>query len=95
MVRYAMLVATALMAAPLLAQEPAKSGARHLVDRMLAAHPSIAKRAKNARDQLSRKIPNRAQPWQVDPAIPTRTCAQHLVNQVVATHPRIWLSATS
>ncbi len=60
---------------------------------------ALAKHAKNMRNQLSRKIPNLAQPWQVDPAIVTRTYAQHLVDQTMAshmaTHPRLWLSATS
>lgn len=42
MVRYAMLVATDLLTAPLLAQEPAKTKAKHRVDQMLAAHPGIA-----------------------------------------------------
>lgn len=41
MVRSAMLVATALLAAPLLAQEPAKTKAKHPVDQMLAANPWV------------------------------------------------------
>ncbi len=42
MVRYAMLLATALLAPPLLAQTPAETYAQHLVDQSLAAHPDIA-----------------------------------------------------
>ncbi len=42
MVRYAMLLVTALLAPPLLAQTPPKTYAQHLVDETLAAHPDIA-----------------------------------------------------
>ncbi|MEO9078725.1 MAG: hypothetical protein ABI268_05380 [Rhodanobacter sp.] len=42
MVRYAILLATALLAPPLFAQVPSKTYAQHLVDEMLAAHPDIA-----------------------------------------------------
>ena len=42
MLRYAMLLATALLAPPLLAQTPAETYAQHLVNQSLAAHPDIA-----------------------------------------------------
>ena len=42
MVRYAMLLATALMAPPLFAQTPPKNYAQQLVDETLVAHPDIA-----------------------------------------------------
>jgi len=42
MVRYATLLATALIASPLLAQTPGQSYAQHLVDETLATHPDIA-----------------------------------------------------
>lgn len=42
MIRYAMLLATALMAPPLLAQTPAKNYAQQLVEETLAMHPDIA-----------------------------------------------------
>ncbi|MDE1963688.1 MAG: hypothetical protein KGI42_07310 [Xanthomonadaceae bacterium] len=42
MVRYAMLLATALIAPPLLAQSATPSYAQHLVDETLAMHPDIA-----------------------------------------------------
>ena len=42
MVRFAMLLATALLAPPLLAQEPTQTYAQHLVDQTLATHPGIA-----------------------------------------------------
>ena len=42
MVRYALLLATALLAPPLLAQTAAPNYAQHLVDETLAAHPDIA-----------------------------------------------------
>lgn len=42
MVRYAMLLATVLLAPPLLAQTPAETYAQHLVNQSLAAHPDIA-----------------------------------------------------
>jgi len=42
MVRYALLLSTALLAPPLLAQTPAPNYAQHLVDETLAAHPDIA-----------------------------------------------------
>lgn len=41
MVRHTMLLATALLASPLLAQETAQTTAQHLVDLTLAAHPDI------------------------------------------------------
>ena len=41
MVRYTMLLATVLLAPPLLAQEPAQTNAQHLVDQTLSAHPDI------------------------------------------------------
>ncbi|MDQ6646605.1 MAG: hypothetical protein M3Y93_05130 [Pseudomonadota bacterium] len=40
--RTALFLATALLALPLLAQEPAKTNAQHLVDQTLATHPDIA-----------------------------------------------------
>src|SRR6185312_15479555 len=42
MVRYALLLSTALLAPPLLAQTAAPNYAQHLVDETLAAHPDIA-----------------------------------------------------
>ncbi len=42
MVRYAMLLATTLLAPPLLAQSATPNYAQHLVDETLAAHPDIA-----------------------------------------------------
>ncbi len=42
MVRYAMLLATALLAPPLLAQSTGPNYAQHLVDETLATHPDIA-----------------------------------------------------
>ncbi|MEO8778313.1 MAG: hypothetical protein ABI389_06535, partial [Rhodanobacter sp.] len=41
MVRYALLLATVLLAPPLLAQEPAQTNAQHLLDQTLATHPGI------------------------------------------------------